>query len=222
MKIILSESQAGLLRRLWFFDEVMKEKFDEIYPSDKLKELCKHYGNENNFIDAIFYYLWEKFFYRFWRDLDNIDTEKNYDIAFEYFEKKYGDMVRQRWRESCQLSESILSESKSLTSFQNLINDAISEFKNICNTQNSEDDEYISFYACDLINSDLKVTLKEVKMAPKIITLLLDISYSNYQFFDEDPFVYELQDYIKKLTGKNIKVIVYEYRNTFPQEKRQW
>jgi hypothetical protein len=75
----------------------------------------------------------------------------------------------------------VLSEdrTKKFEAFQTLINTTIDNMKYICENNNTEDDEYISFSACDLIDSSLKVKLIDFTRGDQL-KLTIDITYKSY------------------------------------------
>lgn len=117
--------------------------------------------------------------------------------------------------------QEMMGTTTKLPAFQNLINIKIDELKDDCQRMNTEDDEYVSFDACDLMDSNLKVYLKEMKRENNVFIFHVDITYENYFFFDEESFIVELQAKMKEVVGKN-KIIVQEYENKYPQQNRQW
>lgn len=117
--------------------------------------------------------------------------------------------------------QEMMGTTTKLPAFQNLINIKIDELKDDCQRMNTEDDEYVSFDACDLMDSNLKVYLKEMKRENNVFIFHVDITYENYSFLDEESFIVELQAKMKEVVGKN-KIIVQEYENKYPQQNRQW
>jgi len=117
--------------------------------------------------------------------------------------------------------QEMMGTTTKLLAFQNLINIKIDELKDDCQRMNTEDDEYVSFDACDLMNSNLKVYLKEMKKENNVFIFYVDITYENYSFLDEESFIVELQAKMKEVVGKN-KIIVQEYENKYPDQYRQW
>jgi hypothetical protein len=109
----------------------------------------------------------------------------------------------------------VLSEDKTnkLEIFQTLINTTIDNMKYICENNNTEDDEYISISACDLIDSALKVKLIDVIHGNQI-KLIIDITYKNYSHLDEDEFLFELKDRLKILIPIG-EIEVNRYENLF-------
>jgi hypothetical protein len=109
----------------------------------------------------------------------------------------------------------VLSEDKAnkLEIFQTLINTTIDNMKYICENNNTEDDEYISISACDLIDSALKVKLIDVIHGNQI-KLIIDITYKNYSHLDEDEFLFELKDRLKILIPIG-EIEVNRYENLF-------
>lgn len=92
----------------------------------------------------------------------------------------------------------ILTENKSkkLQIFQTLIDSVINSMRNVCDFENTEDDEYIAISVCDLIDSSLKVNLIDFTQETGI-NLIVDITYKNYSHLDEDEFLSELKDRLK-------------------------
>ena len=107
----------------------------------------------------------------------------------------------------------VLSEdrTKKFEAFQTLINTTIDNMKYICENNNTEDDEYISFSACDLIDSSLKVKLIDFTRGDQL-KLTIDITYKSYfPYLNEDEFLFELKDRLKILIPiSGIEVNSYE------------
>jgi len=103
---------------------------------------------------------------------------------------------------------------KKIDSHKKLISMAIESLKSTCDTMNSEDDEYVSFAACDLIDSNLKIHLKDVIVDNDVTKYIVDMEYTNYTILDDDSLASELQNELKKWVGNN-KVIVQEFKNNF-------
>ena len=104
---------------------------------------------------------------------------------------------------------------------QKLVDDILNDMKRTCEIMNSEDDEIISFGACDLIDADVKVSVSEVAIVNDRKRVLVVIKYYNWRYLSEDEFVYELSKELRKWIGDNY-VEVEDYINTYPPEKRQW
>ena len=109
----------------------------------------------------------------------------------------------------------VLSEDKTkkFEVFQTLINTTIDNMKYICENNNTDDDEYISFSACDLIDSSLKVKLIDFTRGDQL-KLTIDITYKNYSHLDEDEFLSELKDRLKILIPIG-EIEVNSYENLF-------
>jgi len=110
----------------------------------------------------------------------------------------------------------VLSEdrTKKFETFQNLINTTIDNMKYICENNNTEDDEYISFSACDLIDSSLKVKLIDFTRGDQL-KLTIDITYKSYfPYLNEDEFLSELKDRLKILIPIG-EIEVNSYENLF-------
>jgi hypothetical protein len=110
----------------------------------------------------------------------------------------------------------VLSEdrTKKFEAFQTLINTTIDNMKYICENNNTEDDEYISFSACDLIDSSLKVKLIDFTRGDQL-KLTIDITYKSYfPYLNEDEFLSELKDRLKILIPIG-EIEVNRYENLF-------
>jgi hypothetical protein len=110
----------------------------------------------------------------------------------------------------------VLSEdrTKKFEAFQTLINTTIDNMKYICENNNTEDDEYISFSACDLIDSSLKVKLIDFTRGDQL-KLTIDITYKSYfPYLNEDEFLFELKDRLKILIPIG-EIEVNRYENLF-------
>lgn len=110
---------------------------------------------------------------------------------------------------------------KKMESYQKLIDSTIFQMKNICETMNDAENEYIFFDACDIINSDIKVLFREIIKHEDYKEIVVDITYKNYQHITEHSFAQELGFFLSEIMGKT-KVTVGEFTNTFPDEQRQW
>jgi hypothetical protein len=110
----------------------------------------------------------------------------------------------------------VLSEdrTKKFEVFQTLINTTIDNMKYICENNNTDDDEYISFSACDLIDSSLKVKLIDFTRGDQL-KLTIDITYKSYfPYLNEDEFLSELKDRLKILIPIG-EIEVNSYENLF-------
>jgi len=109
----------------------------------------------------------------------------------------------------------VLSEdrTKKFEVFQTLINTTIDNMKYICENNNTDDDEYISVSACDLIDSSLKVKLIDFTHGDQL-KLTIDITYKNYSHLDEDEFLSELKDRLKLFIPIG-EIEVNRYENLF-------
>jgi hypothetical protein len=105
--------------------------------------------------------------------------------------------------------------------YQKLIDASISLLKNRCETMNTEDDEYVSFDACDLIDNGVKVSLNDVEKLNDTLLLIVDVTYKNWEYLDESSFILELENELKIWIGKN-KIRINMYKNTFPEHLKQW
>ena len=111
--------------------------------------------------------------------------------------------------------------SKKREDYQKLVDMVLGDLKYKCETENSESDEIVNFDACELIDSNLKVEVIDVKKLDTGKSILISLKYENYNYIDEDSFVYELRDGLKRWIG-NIKIEVEDSINIFPEEDRQF
>jgi len=106
---------------------------------------------------------------------------------------------------------------------QKLIDNEIDLMKNICEYMDSEnEEEFISFDACDFLELDPKVKVTAVDKLNGIPRILVVIKYeAMMHFHDEETFISELQYRLRKWIS-NVTVDVEDVINTYPNEKRQW
>ena len=109
----------------------------------------------------------------------------------------------------------VLSEDKTkkFEVFQTLINTTIDNMKYICENNNTDDDEYISVSACDLIDSSLKVKLIDFTHGDQL-KLTIDITYKSYSHLYEYGFFSELKDRLKLFIPIG-EIEVNRYENLF-------
>jgi len=109
----------------------------------------------------------------------------------------------------------VLSEDKTkkFEVFQTLINTTIDNMKYICENNNTDDDEYISVSACDLIDSSLKVKLIDFTHGDQL-KLTIDITYKSYSHLYEYGFLSELKDGLKLFIPIG-EIEVNRYENLF-------
>ena len=106
--------------------------------------------------------------------------------------------------------------------FQKLIDDEIESMKEICKQMDADDEEIISFDACDFLDLDPKVRVTSVDKLNGVPRILVVIEYeAMMHFHDEETFISELQYRLRKWIT-NIYIDVEDVINTYPDEKRQW
>ena len=104
--------------------------------------------------------------------------------------------------------------------FQKLIDEEIESMKEICKQMGADDEEIISFDACDFLELDPKVTVTEVSKFNGKLRILVVIKYeAAMHFHDEESFIYELQSRLKWVG--NVMVDVEDVITTYPNDKRQ-
>ena len=105
--------------------------------------------------------------------------------------------------------------------FQKLIDDEIESMKGICKQMGADDEEIISFYACDFLDLDPKVIVTDVDKFYGKLRILVVIKYeAAMHFHDEEAFIYELQSRLKWVG--DVMIDVEDVINTYPNDKRQW
>ena len=105
--------------------------------------------------------------------------------------------------------------------FQKLIDDEIESMKEICKQMDADDEEIISFDACDFLDLDPKVTVTDVDKFYGKLRILVVIKYeAAMRFYDEEAFIYELQWRLKWVG--DVMIDVEDVINTYPNDKRQW
>lgn len=115
----------------------------------------------------------------------------------------------------------MMGTNKKLSSYQKIIDMSLESLKKTCETMNDEDNEYVSFEACDILDSNLKVNVIKTEMIDGVLNLYVDMFYKNYTYLDYYPLKLELQNELKNYLGVN-KIVVKEFENQFPVEDRQW
>lgn len=129
------------------------------------------------------------------------------------------------YKKKINLEESVIkilrendTKSKRLENYQKLIDKCINNIKYTCENLNSESDEYVSFETCKLIDADVKVKLKDIRIDFGAKQFVIDITYDNFRYIDEDSFVMDLHLELKKWIKHN-SISVDEYKNT---GNKQW
>lgn len=103
-----------------------------------------------------------------------------------------------------------------------LIDNVIDELKHTCETQNDEDNIYVSPEVCELIESDLKVQINNIEVDQGKMYIELIANYENYHhYYDEEPLEWEIRQQLKKWIP-NCVVEVIKLNNTYNPELRQW
>ena len=105
---------------------------------------------------------------------------------------------------------------------QKLIDDEIESMKEICKQMDADDEEIISFDACDFLDLDPKVRVTSVDKLNGVPRIMVVIEYkAMMHFHDEETFISELRYRLHKWIT-NIYIDVEDVINTYPDEKRQW
>ena len=102
--------------------------------------------------------------------------------------------------------------------FQKLIDDEIESMKEICKQMGADDEEIISFDACDFLDLDPKVVVTDVDKFYGKLRILVVIKYeAAMHFHDEEAFIYELQSRLKWVG--NVMIDVEDVITTYPNDK---
>jgi hypothetical protein len=102
--------------------------------------------------------------------------------------------------------------------FQKLIDDEIESMKEICKQMSADDEESISFDACDFLDLDPKVIVTDVDKFYGKLRILVIIKYeAAMHFHDEEAFIYELQWRLKWVG--NVMIDVEDVITTYPNDK---
>lgn len=101
--------------------------------------------------------------------------------------------------------------------FQKLIDDEIESMKGICKQMSADDEEIISFDACDFLDLDPKVVVTDVDKFYGKLRILVIIKYeAAMHFHDEELFIYELQSRLKWVG--NVMIDVEDVITTYPNK----
>ena len=144
-----------------------------------------------------------------------------WDVIYNYTNKKvdlYYETVKDCGKKNIYLKES--NDKNKTQEFQKLIDEEIESMKEICKQMGADDEEIISFDACDFLELDPKVTVTEVSKFNGKLRILVVIKYeAAMHFHDEESFIYELQSRLKWVG--NVMVDVEDVITTYPNDKRQ-
>ena len=118
-----------------------------------------------------------------------------------------------------EMMRTINEDNRKLSAIQNLINKEIDYLKTQCEEMNSESEEIISFDACDFLEALESVQVTDINPIDKSFIVQIIIKYESiFQYIDEDAFIRELHDKLKKYIP-NLKLQVKDSINT---HNRQW
>lgn len=110
---------------------------------------------------------------------------------------------------------------KRLVAIQKLIDVTIESLKDKCGL-NTEYDEYVAYSTCELLDSDIKIYVKDFEIVNNVSVIKIDITYNNItRYLNYNDLVWELQSKLKPFLNLN-KIKVEKYDNLFPEENRQW
>ena len=188
----------------------------------------KHYADKSldKFMNIVVYSITDEILEQLtdgWVEDSPIPEKGLYEFIQEIFGeriiKKYDELRSMNLQENIQRIKEMMGVINE--GYQKLVDMVLGDLKYKCETQNSESDEIVNFDACELIDSNLKVEVIDVKKLDTGKSILISLKYENYNYIDEDSFVYELRDGLKRWIG-NIKIEVEDSINIFPEEDRQY
>jgi hypothetical protein len=158
-------------------------------------------------------------------DIDEFGDEQSYWNSYLSYETPLVKYIKNKLGVLEHINENeITNKNKSINlreKFQKLIDIIIKDMKRTCEIMNDENDEIISFGACELIDADVKVSVSEVSIVNGRRRVLVVIKYHNWRYIDEDEFVYALSKELRNWVG-NHHIEVEDHINTYPPDERQW
>jgi hypothetical protein len=87
--------------------------------------------------------------------------------------------------------------------FQYMVDFVIEEMRDICDNQNEDTEDLVSFDVCDFLLANTKIKVTSFDYYNDRPRLLIHITYLNTIYIDEEPFISELQRRIKRWIGDN-------------------
>ena len=220
----MNDTKRYIIRR-YSFDElesILNQKLN-----NQSRNL-KHYADKSldKFMNIVVYSITDEILEQLtdgWVEDSPIPEKGLYEFIQEIFGeriiKKYDELRSMNLQENIQRIKEMMGVINE--GYQKLVDMVLGDLKYKCETQNSESDEIVNFDACELIDSNLKVEVIDVKKLDTGKSILISLKYENYNYIDEDSFVYELRDGLKRWIG-NIKIEVEDSINIFPEEDRQY
>ena len=92
---------------------------------------------------------------------------------------------------------------KDKETYQYMVDFVIEEMRDICDNQNWDAEDLVSFDACDFLLANTKIKVTSFDYYNDRPRLLIHITYLNTRYRDEKPFISELQRRIKRWIGDN-------------------
>ena len=217
-RILREETELPIFVRRRF---TMKE-LDKLI--DDVDELIYYGGKtEDSIYDAVREFIKE----RKLDDIDEFGDDADYWRTYLRYETPLVKYVKHRMdnRRVTEQDDYFQKKNKrtqKVQKFQKLIDDEIESMKRICEEMTVDDEEIISFDACDFLELNPKVRVTDVDTLNGVPRILVVIKYeAMMHFHDETSFRYELQSRLQKWVS-NVMVDVEDVINTYPDEKRQW
>lgn len=112
MKIIITENQNYVLRRLQQFIEIVEDKIEGSEQNDDNPWWCMAYYNPDSFFDYIRYNSVNEFIMQNWDFFNDISEKGGTDASILLFEdtlnkiveENYGNYIRNLWVRKCGIS----------------------------------------------------------------------------------------------------------------------
>jgi len=209
-----------LKRRTHLIDRVIYIMLQNMYPCD--------YNSSDHFVEGVldeirWFLLDVEELQGIERaDIENYILDYKYDELTEYFNERCIVLKNDNLQESIKRILREEEQRKTKTDeFQKLIDDEIESMKEICKQMGADDEEIISFDACDFLDLDPKVIVTDVDKFYGKLRILVVIKYeAAMHFHDEEAFIYELQWRLKWVG--DVMIDVEGVINTYPNDKKQW
>ena len=218
-RILREERNLSLRIRRRIPIELLEEKFIEAFnfALKLVKKLKRPSTAKREVVEVTINYLMDVFHNLFIETLP--DNERWYDDIQNELKNHFEDRIIQMYDEIGGINyfnESVLKEdsNKKLLAYQKLFDTILSGIRHQCEELNSENDEIISFDACDFIESLTEMKVVDITRDGTVQVIL---KYDYFRYIDYDPFIYEFKHELKKYG--NVKIDVIDSINT---HNRQW
>jgi hypothetical protein len=197
-----SESQFGLFS-LGVYDH---REFIDMYVTYYLIQEIKSFFQVENYDALMVIKEWVK-------------RKYNVDIAQAFYSTPIEGRVTGHEHPRLKIRRESINEGSKENTIQKLIDEFVNQLKHDCETINSEDDEFVSFEACDLLNADGKLTVMSVERHEGSLLIVLSLTYESYLNIDEYPLFLELKAKLRKTLGiPRVLLITGNIENTFSHD----